>query len=109
MIADMGNSEPDTQDQVGHQRDTVQVDAPSDHDPEEGRKATKREDYDESHSPMSYTAEVVFLTINSHHCNNPTVSKDVIFFVIKMFRNVQKFSFKMACGSPCSEQIGSLI
>ena len=51
MIADMGNSEPDTQDQVGHQRDTVQVDAPSDHDPEEGRKATKREDYDESHSP----------------------------------------------------------
>ena len=58
---------------------------------------------------MSYTAEVVFLTINSHHCNNPTVSKDVIFFVIKMFRNVQKFSFKTACGSPCSEQIGSLI
>ena len=35
----MGNSEPDTQDQVGHQRDTVQVDAPSDHDPEEGEIA----------------------------------------------------------------------
>ena len=42
MIADMGNSEPDTQDQVGHQRDTVQVDAPSDHDPEEGKQPKEK-------------------------------------------------------------------